>query len=80
MSDSLDISHELLSRYGSQMSVEQHTALRQALLPLLNETRGGLRKRAINCLGVPLLIVLIVLILYFHVIGGYGFTALQEGC
>ena len=41
VSDSLDISQQLLSSYGAQMPVEQHMALRQALLPLLDETRGG---------------------------------------
>ena len=53
VSDSLDVSHELLGRYGGQMSAAQHRELQQALLPLLDETRGGLRKRAINCLGAP---------------------------
>ncbi len=51
VSDSLDITQELLGRYGGLMAVEQHEVLQDALLPLLDEQRGGLRKRAISGLG-----------------------------
>ena len=53
VSDSLDITQELLGRYGGLMAVEQHEVLQDALLPLLDEQRGGLRKRAISGLGAP---------------------------
>ena len=55
VSDSLDITQELLGRYGGLMAVQQHEVLQDALLPLLDEQRGGLRKRAISGLGAALL-------------------------
>ena len=50
-SDSLEVTQELLSRYGGLMPVEQHEVLQDALLPMLDEQRGALRKRAINVIG-----------------------------
>ena len=50
-SDSLEVTQELLSRYGGLMPVEQHQVLQDALLPMLDEQRGALRKRAINVVG-----------------------------
>lgn len=44
--DSLDITQELLKRYGSQK-------LRAARLPLLDNNCSGLRKLAIDCPGAP---------------------------
>ena len=53
-SDSLEVTQELLSKYGGLMPVEQHEVLQDALLPMLDEQRGALRKRAINVVGARL--------------------------
>ena len=45
------MTQELLSKYGGLMPVEQHEVLQDALLPMLDEQRGALRKRAINVVG-----------------------------
>ncbi len=56
------MTQELLSKYGGLMPVEQHEVLQDALLPMLDEQRGALRKRAINVVGAPRLEPLVPLI------------------
>ncbi|KAL4425586.1 hypothetical protein ABPG75_009602 [Micractinium tetrahymenae] len=46
---SLDILAELTTRYGA--SLPDHEGLKRALLPELDESRAGVRKRAIQCLA-----------------------------
>ena len=50
LSESLDITGDLLARFGNVMS-EYHPQLKKALLPHLKETRPVVRKRAIQCIG-----------------------------
>ena len=50
LSESLDITGDLLARFGNVMS-GYHSQLRVALLPHLEETRPIVRKRAIQCMG-----------------------------
>ena len=46
----LDILNEIITKYGSLMT-QQHAQLTGALLPLLDDRRSPMRKRAIGCLG-----------------------------
>ena len=46
----LDILNEVITKYGSLMT-QQHAQLTGALLPLLDDRRSPMRKRAIGCLG-----------------------------
>ena len=50
LSESLDITGDLLTRFGNVMS-GYHSQLKVALLPHLEETRPIVRKRAIQCMG-----------------------------
>lgn len=50
LSESLDITGDLLARFGNVMS-EYHPQLKKALLPHLKETRPVVRKRAIQCIA-----------------------------
>ncbi|DBB08467.1 hypothetical protein WJX82_000009 [Trebouxia sp. C0006] len=50
LSESLDITGDLLARFGNVMS-GYHSQLRVALLPHLEETRPIVRKRAIQCMA-----------------------------
>jgi hypothetical protein len=47
---SLEVLNEALSKFGGLMT-ESHAMLRDALLPVLEESRSGLRKRAVHCMG-----------------------------
>ena len=49
VSSSLDILAELTARYGSVLPDQE--GLKRALLPELDESRAGVRKRAIQCLA-----------------------------
>lgn len=49
VSSSLDILAELTARYGAQLPDQE--GLKRALLPELDESRAGVRKRAIQCLA-----------------------------
>jgi hypothetical protein len=49
VSSSLDILAELTTRYGSVLPDQE--GLKRALLPELDESRAGVRKRAIQCLA-----------------------------
>ncbi len=49
MGGSLDILAELTTRYGA--SLPDQEGLKKALLPELDESRAGVRKRAIQCLA-----------------------------
>lgn len=49
VSASLDILAELAARYGGQLPDPE--GLKKALLPELDESRAGVRKRAIQCLA-----------------------------
>ena len=53
VSASLDLLNEVLSKFGGLVASE-HARLRNALLPELDESRAGVRKRAIHCLSAPL--------------------------
>ena len=46
----LDILNEVITKHGSLMT-QQHAQLTGALLPLLDDRRSPMRKRAIGCLG-----------------------------
>lgn len=48
--DSLDILGEVLSKFGGLVSAE-HARVRTAVVPLLDDSRSSLRKRALQCLG-----------------------------
>ena len=50
LSESLDITGDLLARFGNAMS-SYHSQLRVALLPHLEDSRPVVRKRAIQCMG-----------------------------
>lgn len=50
LSESLDITGDLLARFGNAMS-GYHSQLRVALLPHLEDSRPVVRKRAIQCMG-----------------------------
>lgn len=50
LSDTLDITSELLARFGNVMS-DYHTQLKTAILPHLEEPRPVVRKRAIQSMG-----------------------------
>lgn len=50
LSESLDITGDLLARFGNAMS-GYHSQLRVALLPHLEDLRPVVRKRAIQCMG-----------------------------
>eukprot|EP00898_Chlorokybus_atmophyticus_P001722 jgi/Chlat1/2550/Chrsp175S02405 len=50
-SECLDILQEELQRFGPLL-IPEHERLRDALLPQLDSTRAGIRKRTIQCVGV----------------------------
>lgn len=50
LSESLDITGDLLARFGNVMK-DYHSQLRVALVPHLEESRPVVRKRAIQCMG-----------------------------
>ena len=50
MSGSLDIATDLLNKFGGSMGNE-HAVLKDNLLPLLEDARASIRKRAVYCLG-----------------------------
>lgn len=52
MSASLDLLNEAVSKFGGLVASE-HARIRDALLPELDESRAGVRKRAIHCLSAP---------------------------
>ena len=47
---SLEILNDLLNKFGGLMAGD-HARLRDSLLPLLEDNRAGVKKRAIHCLG-----------------------------
>ena len=47
---SLEILNELLNKFGGLMAGD-HARLRDTILPLLEDNRAGVKKRAIHCLG-----------------------------
>ncbi|KAI8083963.1 armadillo-type protein [Gilbertella persicaria] len=49
--DTLDALSEMLSRFGSQISVAQQTKIQAALLPLLSYNRAAVRKRVTIAIG-----------------------------
>lgn len=50
MDESMQILNEALLRFGPQLSSE-HAALQEALLPVLDDNRATLRKRAMHCIA-----------------------------
>lgn len=50
LSDTLDVTSDLLARFGNVMS-GYHGQLKAAILPHLEEPRPVVRKRAIQCMG-----------------------------
>ncbi|KAK9816878.1 hypothetical protein WJX72_006469 [[Myrmecia] bisecta] len=50
VNESLDITNEVINKFGGLIKSD-HAKLKDSLLPQLDETRAGLRKRAIHCLG-----------------------------
>jgi hypothetical protein len=50
LQDSLDILVEVLGRFGHYVS-GQHELLLQTLLPHLDDSRAGVRKRALQAVG-----------------------------
>ena len=52
LSDTLDITSELLARFGNVMA-DYHSQLKAAILPHLEEPRPVIRKRAIQSIGKP---------------------------
>lgn len=60
----LDILHEMVRKFGVVLVADDQKnktgmseTLVGCLLPLLEETRSGIRKRAIHCLGMVLLAI-----------------------
>lgn len=51
VSMSLDITNDLLTKFGNQMN-EELTSIAESVMPELDSARGSLRKRAIHCLGM----------------------------
>ena len=49
--DALDILAEMLSRFGSQITISQQTKIQGALLPLLDHGRAAVRKRTTIAIG-----------------------------
>ncbi|KAI7858974.1 armadillo-type protein [Circinella umbellata] len=49
--DALDILAEVLSRFGSQITVSQQTRIQETLLPLLDHGRAAVRKRTTVAIG-----------------------------
>ncbi|KAG1444863.1 hypothetical protein G6F56_010127 [Rhizopus delemar] len=49
--DTLDILSEILTRFGTQITVENQTDIQNALLPLLHHARPAIRKRTIVAIG-----------------------------
>lgn len=52
VSASLDLLNEVVSKFGGLVAGE-HARVRDCLLPELDESRAGVRKRAIHCLSAP---------------------------
>eukprot|EP00879_Flechtneria_rotunda_P007662 GHRR01008035.1.p1 GENE.GHRR01008035.1~~GHRR01008035.1.p1 ORF type:complete len:648 (+),score=253.35 GHRR01008035.1:1250-3193(+) len=50
INDSLDILSEVLAKFG-HLLLDQHAAIVQTLLPYLDDSRHGIRKRALHCIG-----------------------------
>ena len=50
VNESLDNANELLTRFGHIMT-DSHAQLRSSLMPVLEDYRPIVRKRAISCLG-----------------------------
>ena len=53
MSDSLEIAHDLLLKFGNGMG-SQLPAMAEAFLLSLSDSRSSTRKKATHCLGVRL--------------------------
>ncbi|KAG1427949.1 hypothetical protein G6F59_003503 [Rhizopus arrhizus] len=49
--DTLDILSEVLTRFGTQITVERQTEIQNALLPLLHHARPAIRKRTTVAIG-----------------------------
>ena len=45
--------NEIVSKFGGLVASD-HARIRDCLLPELDESRAGVRKRAIHCLSAPL--------------------------
>ena len=52
VSMSLDITNDVLGKFGNQMSPEELSSVTETVLPELDSPRASLRKRAIHCLGM----------------------------
>ena len=50
VSMSLDITNDVLTKFGNQMS-EELSNVAETVMPELDSPRASLRKRAIHCLG-----------------------------
>ena len=50
VSMSLDITNDLLTKFGNQMG-DELSSVAEAVIPELDSPRGSIRKRAIHCLG-----------------------------
>ncbi len=50
VSDSIDVLSEVVDKCGSSIGLE-HSRVRDALLPFLDDARAPVRKRALHCLG-----------------------------
>lgn len=48
--DSLDILTDVLAKFGHLLA-DQHALILQTLLPYLDDSRQGIRKRALHCIG-----------------------------
>ncbi len=53
VSDSLDILAEVTHKFGNLL-VAEHARMKTVLVPLLDDTRAPIRKRAMHCLGACL--------------------------
>lgn len=57
VSDALDILADVTQKFGNLL-VAEHAHMKAALVPHLDDARAPIRKRAMHCLGEPLLLYL----------------------
>jgi hypothetical protein len=50
LTDSLDILTDVVAKFGHLLP-EQHATIVQLLQPYLDDSRQGIRKRALHCIG-----------------------------